>query len=281
MLPGFVLALREGLEASLIVGILLSILKKLDHREQARSVWLGTICAAVLSVLIALGLTEVGAELEGKAEALFEGVTLLIAAGMLTWMIFWMQKQGRSMRGELETRVRQAISDPRRGLFTVAFVAVLREGIELALFLTAAAATTLQLWIGGGLGLALAIVLGWALFASTVKLDVRRFFQVTGAILLVFAAGLVARSIHEFVELGWLPALVNNVWSTYFLSEESALGQVTQSLLGYQSSPSLSEVIGYVGFLVIVSVLVWRVNRTPSRAPADAGRTAQNQTGQP
>jgi len=281
MLPGFVLALREGLEASLIVGILLSILKKLDHREQARSVWLGTICAAVSSVLIALGLTEVGAELEGKAEALFEGVTLLIAAGTLTWMIFWMQKQGRSMRGELETRVRQAISDPRRGLFTVAFVAVLREGIELALFLTAAAATTLQLWIGGGLGLALAIVLGWALFASTVKLDVRRFFQVTGAILLVFAAGLVARSIHEFVELGWLPALVNNVWSTYFLSEESALGQVTQSLLGYQSSPSLSEVIGYVGFLVIVSVLVWRVNRTPSHAPADAGQTAQNQTGQP
>jgi high-affinity iron transporter len=278
MLPGLVLALREGLEAALIVGILLGVLRKLERADRERSVWWGAAAAALLSVLVAVGLTAIGAELEGRAEALFEGLTLLLAAGVLTWMIFWMQRQGRSVRQGLEAQVRQAIAgEPGRGLFTVSFVAVSREGIELALFMTAAAVTSSarQTWMGGVLGLALAAALGWAVFASTVRLDVRRFFQVTGAILLVFAAGLVARSVHEFIELGWLPALVEHIWNTAsILSDESALGQVATSLLGYRSSPALSEVIGYVIYLAVVLGLLWWTSRSTAHVVAGTSHGA-------
>lgn len=268
MLPGLLLALREGLEAALIIGLLLASLEKLGYADRARAVWLGAGSAALLSLVVAVGLTTADAKLEGLSEALYEGVTLLLAAAVLTWMIFWMQRKGRSAGRELEAQVSRAIVDERgHGLFLVAFVAVLREGVELALFMAAAAvAGSAQLtWIGGLLGVALAAVAGYALFASTARLDVRRFFQVTGLILLVFAAGLVARGVHEFVEIGWLPALMNPVWNTASaLNDRSALGQVAGSLLGYRSSPSLVEVISYMAYLTVVVVVLWWTSRMPS-----------------
>lgn len=269
MLPGLLLAFREGLEAALIVGIVLGILQKLQRPDRARIVWLSTLCAIVLSLLIALGLTALGAELEGTAEELFEGFTMLLAALVLTWMIFWMQRQGRTVRQGLEMQMRQAVSSNQTGeLFWVPFVAVLREGIELALFLTAAvmASSAQQTWIGGLIGLVLAGAVAWGVFATTIRLNVRQFFQVTGAILVVFAAGLLARGVHEFVEVGWLPALVEHVWNTaVILDDRSTLGQVARSLLGYRSSPSLAELIAYVGYLATVLVLLWRTSRAPFR----------------
>lgn len=270
MLPGLLLALREGLEATLIIGLLLASLRKLGYADRARVVWLGAASATFLSLVVAVGLTTVGAELEGLSEALYEGITLLLAAAVLTWMIFWMRRQGRSTSRELQAQVSRAIVDERgRGLFLVAFVAVLREGVELALFLTAAAvASSAQLtWIGGLLGVALAAAAGYALFASTARLDVRRFFQVTGILLLIFAAGLVARGVHEFVEIGWLPALVDNVWNTAsMLGDQSALGQMAGSLLGYRSDPSLAEVLSYIGYLAVVLFLLGWTSRAPARA---------------
>ena len=270
MLPGLLLALREGLEAALIIGLLLASLDKLGYGDRTRVVWLGAGSAVLLSLVVAAGLTIASAELEGLSEALYEGVTLLLAAVVLTWMIFWMQRQGRSASRELEDQVSRAIEGKRdRGLFLVAFVAELREGIELALFMTAAAVagSPQWTWIGGLLGVALASAAGYALFASTARLDVRRFFQVTGLILLVFAAGLVARGVHEFVEIGWLPALMDHVWNTTSaLNDQSALGQVAGSLLGYRSSPSLAEVISYMGYLGVVVILMWWTRRVPSPA---------------
>jgi high-affinity iron transporter len=130
----------------------------------------------------------------------------------------------------------------------------------------ASVASSAQLaWLGGLLGLALAAAAGYALFASTARLDVRRFFQVTGAFLLIFAAGLVVRGVHEFVEIGWLPALIDNVWNTASaLSDQSALGQMAGALLGYRSSPSLAEVVSYVGYLAVVLILLWRMSGVPS-----------------
>ena len=273
MLPGLLLALREGLEATLVVGILLGILRKLERPDRARSVWWGAASAALLSALIAIGLTTIGAEFEGEAETMFEGLAMALAAGVLTGVIFWMQRQGRSVRQGLEAQVRQAISgEPGRGLFMVSFVAVLREGIELALFLTAAtvSGSAMQTWSGGVLGLVVAVALGWAVLASTVRLDLGRFFQLTGAVLLVFAAGLIARSVHEFVELGWLPALMGHIWNTgAIVDDQSVLGQIVKSLFGYRNSPSLAEVIGYVLYLGVVLLLLWRTSYLPSPVVAD------------
>ena len=270
MLPGLLLAFREGLEVALIIGLLLGSLKKLGYASRAHGVWLGAGSAALISVAVALGLTAVGAELEGLPEALYEGLALLLAAVVLTWMIFWMQRQGRSASKEMEAQVNRATAGGRgHGLLLVAFVAVLREGIELALFMTAAAATSSaqMAWVGGVFGLAAAAAAGYALFASTVRLNVRRFFQLTGVILLIFAAGLVARGVHEFVEIGWLPALIENVWNTTpALNDQSALGQMAGSLLGYRSSPSLAEVISYIGYLVMILLLLWRTAHAPSPA---------------
>ncbi len=270
MLPGLLLAFREGLEAALVVGIVLGILHKLQRPDRARIVWLGTLSAIALSLMIALGLTSLGAELEGPTEGLFEGFTMLLAAVVLTWMIFWMQRQGRNVRLGLETHMREAIAGDQTGqLFWVPFVAVLREGIELALFLTAAvmASSAQQAWTGGLIGLVLAVAVVWSIFASIIRLNLGRFFQATGGILLIFAAGLVARGAHAFIEIGWLPALVEHIWNTaWALDDTSVLGQIAKSLFGYSNSPALSEVIAYVAYLLAVSVLLWRTNHVSSRA---------------
>lgn len=271
MLPSILLAFREGLEAALIVGIVLGALRKLGHLEQRRAVWRGVATALVASLAAAIGLNLIGARLEGPAEKAFEGVTMLLASGVLTWMIFWMQAQSRFIRARLEANVREAVTGSGRGLFGLAFVAVFREGLETALFLTAAALTT-TLWetiLGGLLGLAAAITAGWLIFATTVRLDVRRFFQVTGVLLILFAAGLTAHGVHEFNELGWIPAIVEHVWDTNpILHERSTVGQILTALFGYNGNPSLTEVLTYGAYYAIVLLsLRWREQRLPYAIP--------------
>lgn len=252
MLPSYILSLREGLEAALIIGIVIGALRKFNRTELSPVVWNGTLSAVLLSVITALVLQSVGASLEGNAEIIFEGVTMLIAAGVLTWMIFWMHHQARHIKGDLEAGVKQAtLHSGTKVLFLLAFTAVLREGIELALFLTAAtmASDSQQVLTGAILGLGTSALLGWSLFASIVKLDLRRFFQVTGALLILFAAGLVAHGVHEFNEIGWIPNLVEHVWDiNYLLNEDSTLGSILKALFGYNGNPSLTEVIAYLGY---------------------------------
>ena len=273
MLPAFLLALREGLEAALIVGIVLGALRKLGHRRQQGSVWQGVVAAVAVSLVAALLLYAVGLKMEGAAEQIFEGVTMLLAAGILTWMIFWMQTQGRRINRELETGVRQAVSGMggNKGhwaLFSVAFIAVLREGIETALFLTATTFTAggQATLLGALLGLSAAAALGYILFATTRQLNVKRFFQVTSVLLILFAAGLVAHSIHEFNEVGWIPAVVEHLWDTNgLLDENSGLGLIIKALFGYNGNPSLTEVLGYV---VYWAALIFGVRRLPQALTA-------------
>lgn len=273
MLPAFLLALREGLEAALIVGIVLGVLRKLGHNRQQVSVWQGAVAAIAVSLVAALLLYAVGLKMEGAAEQIFEGVTMLLAAAILTWMIFWMQTQGRRINRELETGVRQAVSGMggNKGhwaLFSVAFIAVLREGIETALFLTATTFTAggQATLLGALLGLSVAAALGYILFATTRQLNVNRFFQVTSVLLILFAAGLVAHSIHEFNEVGWIPAVVEHVWDTNgLLDENSGLGLILKALFGYNGNPSLTEVLGYV---VYWAALIFGVRRLPQALTA-------------
>ena len=273
MLPAFLLTLREGLEAALIVGIVLGVLRKLGHNREQVSVWQGAVAAIAVSLVAALLLYAVGLKMEGAAEQIFEGVTMLLAAAILTWMIFWMQTQGRRINRELETGVRQAVSGMggNKGhwaLFSVAFIAVLREGIETALFLTATTFTAggQATLLGALLGLSVAAALGYILFATTRQLNVTRFFQVTSVLLILFAAGLVAHSIHEFNEVGWIPAVVEHVWDTNaVLDEKSSLGLILKALFGYNGNPSLTEVLGYV---VYWAALIFGMRRLPQALTA-------------
>jgi high-affinity iron transporter len=268
MLPSYVLALREGLEAALIIGIVLGALQKIHRPDYNRFVWFGAGLAIAISLVTALILYSVGASFQGTAEEVFEGLMMLLAAGVLTWMIFWMQRQGRQIQTELEFDVRQATaSGSAWALFSLAFVAVVREGIETAFFLTAAAfsATPAQTVVGGALGLSVAIVLGWLMFAAGRRLDVRAFFRVTSVLLILFAAGLVAHGVHELQEAALLPTLVEHVWDVnHILDEGGVLGTFLEALFGYNGNPSLLEVFSYLGYLFTV-FLVTRLSG-PRRA---------------
>lgn len=269
MLPSYLLSLREGLEAALIIGIVLGALRKIRRTDLAPALWLGTLIAVGFSILAAVLLTLFGLSLEGGAEQIFEGFTMLLAAGILTWMIFWMSGQARYLKGELEDGVNKAAaSTGERAIFWLAFVAVAREGVELALFITAAffvggneniGLNTIQTLAGVVLGLGTSILLGWSLLATTVRLDLRRFFQVTGLLLILFAAGLVAHGIHEFNEINWIPSIVEHVWDVNaFIDEKSIMGELLKTLFGYNGNPSLTEMIGYFGYLITVTFLFTR-----------------------
>jgi len=265
MVPGFLIALREGLEAALIVGITLSVLSKAGQERYRKWVWLGVGSAVILSVIVAGALQAFGATLEGRAEEIFEGATMLLAAGVLTWMIFWMYRQSQRYLDFIAQGVQQAASHSQRwGLFGIAFFAVLREGIETALFLTATALTLSrdQAFLGGLAGLAVAGLLGWALFASAIRLNIRRFFQVTSIILILFAAGLFAHGVHEFVEVGWIPAVIDPVWNINpILDEESIVGSFLKALFGYNGNPSLTESLAYFGYFALVLLGIRKVSR--------------------
>lgn len=254
MVPSFLLALREGLEAALIIGIVLGVLRKSGRQELGTTVWLGAGSAVITSLLAAIILYVVGVSFEGKAEEAFEGITMLLAAGVLTWMIFWMKYQSRNISASLEAEVRQAVRvHSRRALFLIAFLAVVREGIELALFLTAASFTSgaQQTLIGAGLGLAATALLAWALFSSLIRLNLRHFFNVSSILLILFAAGLVAHGIHELNEAGWVPAVVEHVWDINHLVDENGVtGTVLKTLFGYNGNPSLTEVLAYFAYFV-------------------------------
>jgi high-affinity iron transporter len=257
MLPAYILSLREGLEAALIIGIVFSTLRKMQRADLLLFFWFGAGSAAVLSIVTALLLTHFGLELKDPGEAIFEGLTMLLAAGILTGMIFWMARQSRNLRESLETNVQSASMTGKWSLFGLAFVSVLREGVELALFLTAAvfASDAHQTLFGSLFGLGSAALLSVFLLATTTRLDLRRFFQITGIFLILFAAGLIVRAAGELIIAGWIPALLPHIWNTgKLLSDESVTGQTMGVLFGYSASPSLMQLLAYMIYFVVVIV---------------------------
>lgn len=203
-----VVMLREGFEASLVIGIVLAFLNRTGRRDAFATVWIGAAAAVALSVAAGSLLLMVGSELEGKAEAAWEAATMLAAAALLTWMIFWMRRQARTIKHDLERDVERALA---RGsgvaLALVVFVGVLREGVESALFLlgTVEGADALTSGIGAAAGLAAAAALGVLVYRGSSRLDLRRFFSLTSLLLLVFAAYLLASGLHDLEEAGILP----------------------------------------------------------------------------
>jgi len=260
MLASFLLSLREGLEAALIIGIVLGVLVKLKRTDLNAVVWRGVGLAALLSLLAAIALNLLGMEFEGKGEEIFEGIAMLLAAGVLTWMILWMKNHGSTLKNEIEEQTNQAtLGKGQKALFALAFLAVFREGIELALFLLAARLTSspLQTITGALLGLISAGILGWILFTSTMKLSLRHFFGATNILLIIFAAGLVGLGVHEFNEAGVIPSVIEHVWDfNGILSDKSEMGLLLKALVGYNGNPSLTEVGAYISYLAIMVVIL-------------------------
>jgi high-affinity iron transporter len=271
MLTGFLLSLREGLEIALVIGIVIGALRKMQRAELIPIVWLGAGSAAILCLIAAALLTWVGGKLEGRAEQLFEGFAMLAAAALLTWMIFWLHGHARTMREKLETDVRRSVIIPgKMAMFGLAFLAVGREGLELALFLIAArvASDTLGTLSGAVLGLAAAAMMGWMIFSGTRRLSLSSFFRVTNVVLIIVAAGLVAHGVHELNEAGLIPAIIDPVWDiNYIFDESSLLGEFMKTLVGYNGNPSLTEVLATMGYFLLVFLGMRRITTTQLAVP--------------
>jgi high-affinity iron transporter len=250
--------LREGLEAALVVAIVLAYLKRLGREEAFGRVWSGTALAGVVALLAGIVVFAAVGNLEGEAEQITEGVVAFLAAGVLTWMIFWMARQARYIKGNLHAKIDAALtSGSAMGLAAIAFFAVLREGLESSLFLvstTVGENSNVQELLGGLIGLVAAAGIGYLVYKGSRRFNLRLFFRVTGALIILFAAGLVAKGVHEFQEAGFIPTLSEHLWnfsSVAFLDPaRSWFAELMASLFGWSPSPSLEMVAVYVLFLV-------------------------------
>ena len=271
MLSTFIIALREGLEAALIVGILVAYIVRTDRRHFLKPLWTGV--AAALAATFALGafLSFTSAELSDRGEELFAGITSFIAVGLVTWMVFWMKRTARTLRNELHGKVDTALTAGPISLALVAFFAVAREGLETALFVytnfqTVGAASTAT--VGLVLGLTLAVVLGYLIYNRSVKLDLSKFFTVTGVALIIVAAGVLSYGIHEFQELGWIPGVDDFRWDvTPWIAKESILASLLSGTVGFDTTTSFIQFIAWSAYLVAVLVPYLSKGKSQQSAP--------------
>ena len=277
MSPGdisaLLLTLREGTEMALIVGIVLAYLTQVRAYAARRWAWFGVAAAVAVSLLFLGTLIALDKEFEGATEQVFEGSTMLLATAFLTWMILWMARNSRSLKGELQRGMAAALDrgGAAWGILLLVFFAVVREGVELALLLFAAPGEGKLL--GSLIGLAGAVGIGVLIYAFGRRIDLRSFFKVTTALLILFAAGLFSHAAHELVEAGLLePVEGPVVWSTKaLLSQDDGLGSILRALFGYADTPHVIEVVTYAGYFVIA----WLLSRTRlARAPITAPRPA-------
>lgn len=249
MLTSLLITMREGLEAFLIIGILLGYLTKINQHHLKLHVWIGTGAAILVSALLTVAFQALAIQFEGAAAEIFEAAVALLAVGVLTWMVLWMQGQSRGIKGELEQKVDVTLSQGQAfGLAGLAFFTVLREGLETALFLSAifGSARDNSLMVGALLGLAIAAGITYLIFRSSIRLNLRTFFIVTGSLLIVIAAGLVGHSVKTLQEIGWLPIGTARAWNiAWLISNDGILGRLFHAFIGYDAAPSVLMVVAY------------------------------------
>ncbi len=272
MAPSLLITLREGLEAALIIGIILASLARLDAKEQARSVWLGTALGVGVSLAAGAAIFGFFGELSGRNEEIFEGTAMFLAVGVLSYMVMWMKKQARNIKAHLERQVKTALEmGSTLALVSLAFIVVVREGVETVLFLFGASrsSTPMAVLTGGILGLVIAIALGYAGYKGSRRLNLGMFFNVTGVLLIFFSAGLLAHGIHEFQEAGIFPIIVEHVWDTNtVLDEKTGVGVFFKALFGYNGNPAVLEVGFYLVYLLGSLGLYFRPERRPIQLAA-------------
>lgn len=296
MLATFLIGLREGLEAALVVGILVAYLRRIDRRDVLPRLWAGVGLAVALAVGIGAILTFGAYALTFEAQELIGGLLSLVTVGMVTWMIFWMQKTARTMKKTLEGGVDRALATGGLwGIVLIGFISVAREGIETTLLLWSMVQSfgdTPSALLGALLGLAAAVILGWLLARGMVRLDLRVFFAWTGGFLVIVAAGVLAYAIHDLQEAGALPgpfsALAPIVGGTVAVGAAgfpfgwafdlsaaippgSPLAAILQATVGFMPQMSWLQVVAWALYLAIVGTLFVRgLGSRPARPSASA-----------
>jgi high-affinity iron transporter len=266
------ITLREGFEAALVVAIVLAAVRRSDRPELARWVWFGTGAARALAVAIGWLIHVTVDDLTGVARSRVFAIICFGAAGLLTWMIFWMRRHARSLKGELEGRALQALHQSAFALGMVAFVAVAREGLETALFLisTTVNSSGSDVLIGALIGIALACLLGVLVYHGSKAISMKLFFQVTGVLIILFAAGLMSRGVlflQSAGDLGTLNDAVYNLTGQRWLTQDTQSGRFLAGIFGWDPRPSIEQVVVYVGYLVPVLFLFFKKPRSAAPAP--------------
>lgn len=284
MLANFLIGLREGLEAALVVSILIAYLVKSERRHLLPRVWLGVAVAVVISLAFGAALTFGPKGLTFSAQELIGGSLSIVAVGFVTWMIFWMARAARGMAGDLRTQVDRAADASRWSLAIVALLAVGREGLETALFLWAAteAATrqttgTAMPLVGAGFGIAVAVLLGYLMYRGALKINLTRFFTWTGAFLIIVAAGVLAYGIHDLQEAGFLPGLSTLAFDvSRAVPPTSWYGTLLKGVFNFSPATTVLEATAWVLYTVPTMTIFLR--RVHARSHSVARPTAGSPT---
>src|SRR3954453_11293874 len=272
MLPTFVIGLREGVEASLIVGIIAAFLRQEGRRDARRWVWFGVLGALAISAAVAVALQIVNAELPQRRQEGLETVVALVAVVMVSGMILWMRRHARAMAGDLRDSTRTALAKGSVGaLVGMAFFAVIREGMETAVFLLAAfqsATNPTAAGLGALLGIVVAAGIGWGIYRGGIRINLARFFRVTGLVLVLVAAGLVANALHTAHEAGWINGGQSQALDLSWLVVPGTwTASLLTGMLGLQPQPTVVEALGYLVYAVPMALFVLWPQR-PRRAMA-------------
>jgi high-affinity iron transporter len=271
VLANYLIGLREGLEATLVVSILIAYLVKTDNRSRLRAVWFGVAAAVVLSLAFGAILTFTSSNLDFEAQERFGGILSIIAVGFVTWMVFWMRRTARFLKRELEGRMAAALAMGSLALALTAFLAVGREGLETSLFIWAAAQAAGSGWepiVGATLGILSAVVLGWLLYRRAIKINLAKFFTWTGAGLIIVAGGVFAYGIHDLQEAGTLPGLNNLAFDVSgAVPPDSWYGTLLKGVFNFSPQTTWLEAIAWLCYVIPVLVLFFLPARTPA-APA-------------
>ena len=277
------LALREGLEAVLVVVIILLYLRKTNQKSYYKFVYIGIVLATIASIAFAFIFSIAFGGFTGISEQIFEGITFIISGIFILTLVLWVSKEGPKMRENLEGKVEDSIKTQK--VFSISittFIIIIREGIELVLLTTGSAnigsLNQISVVLGSIIGLAISILIGLLIFYGIRSINLRIFFKITNVMLILFAAGLITYGIHEFIEAGIIPPIIDEVWNIKHILPESfpdgnpttpefleIIGALLKALFGYNANPALLEVIIYPVLLVsigLISVLIWRRNNT-------------------
>jgi high-affinity iron transporter len=279
MLGNALIGLREGLEASLVVSILVAFLVRTNRRSELPKVWLGVAIAVVVSIGVTLGLTLTQQALTFEAREALGGSLSIIAVGFVTWMIFWMRRNARTLSRDLRGKLDDAIRIGPVAVVVMSALAVGREGLETAVFFFAAAQAageTMRPLIGFLLGIATSIALAYLLYRGAVKINLGRFFTVTGFLLIFVAAGILAYGVHDLQEAGILPGLTTLAFDvSAAIPPDSWYGTLLKGVLNFSPQTTVLEAVVWVGYVAVVLTLFLRPDhRTVAKAPAATPTTS-------